>query len=289
MDLIGYLWGRVELREGAGMLAAAMNTTPIRDALLREAARRGGWSALAGAAGAAAREARAAGWSPTGPETVEAVCHWVLADQMLRGVPRYGAGAELADAVLAFWDRPAEAAAALAAAPPLHPDDAADFTEMIENRDSAAQRELADQLDDAAQADPELFALALNTPPIRDGLLRQAARTGEWDDLRASARDAAEAAAAAGASTAGPDCVAALACWMLGDRGQARALLAAHPDHDLAAALGASWDEKPSAVAGQMAESAPPDEQDARSFLADADPVILLEDGAREQNLGPVR
>ena len=68
--------------------------------------------------------------------------------------------------------------------------------------------------------DPDLLAFACNTPPIRDALLRDAARSGRWADLAEVADEAAEVARAAGTFDAGPATVAAVARWMLGqDRG----------------------------------------------------------------------
>ena len=108
-----------------------------------------------------------------------------------------------------------------------------------------------------------LWAHALNTPAMRDGLLRRAALSDQWEHLRRAAEHAAEEADRAGWSRAGPEVVSAICRWITADR-----LLRQVPEHDRAARLAAAtlraWGS-PGEVAQLIAASPAPDQvaQDA--------------------------
>jgi len=226
VDVVEYLWQMSSDGNGAGMMAAAMSTPAVRDALLRRAAMTDSWDELLGFAAAAAGVAEQEGWSRSGPETVAGICHWIVADRLLRQIPAHDRSARLSNAVLSSWSSPRQAAEAVAASPALAVEAGAAFTEALtaDHRAGVVSEVLA-ELEDAMDPDPELrdpdlLAFACNTPPIRDALLRDAARSGRWADLAEVADEAAEVARAAGTFDAGPATVAAVARWMLGqDRG----------------------------------------------------------------------
>jgi len=273
VNIIEYLWQRIERGDAPQVLAAALNNPPIRDALLRRAALHDQWQALAAAAAQASRSARAAGWSQAGPDAAAAVCHWVSADQLLRGIPQHDRAAGLAAAVLSSWDNPSEVAGAIAGTPPLDPRAGQAFEQALTADQTAAAgpaQEVLDELDTAMREDPELVAYALNTGPVRDALLRQAARTGDWEELLQASLDAAEAARAAGSRDDGPEVVAAMCEWITGDEDAARQRLARQTHHPLSAALEAAWGH-PGAALEVLAASAPLDDLAARRFLADLD------------------
>lgn len=212
MDLATWLWERVERRDGPAILAHALNTAPVRDALLRHAAITGRWQTLADAAAEAAAAAPAAGWSRHGPDAVAAVCHWIDADRALRRIPSVDRAASFAAAALAAWHAPDDVAAHLAAGPPLTAAASAHFEAAIRaDADAAPLRDLVDELIARMTQDPELAAHALNDPQIQATLLLRAARTGEWDELAEIAAHAAEAAHVGGLDPTGADRASALA------------------------------------------------------------------------------
>lgn len=69
--------------------------------------------------------------------------------------------------------------------------------------------ELLADLDDQLDSDPELIAYAMNNDAVRDALLRQAARSGQWADLLEAASHARQTAENAGSCRTGPVAVAA--------------------------------------------------------------------------------
>lgn len=223
MDFIDYLWRTASAGDGAVMMAHALNTPAVRDGLLRRAALTNSWDELRCFAEAAGRVAERERWSRSGPETVVGICHWIVADRILRAVPAHDRAARLAAAALGSWSSPQRVAEAVAASPPLEAAAGAAFSEALaSDRRAGIASEVLMDLDEAMdsepeRSDPDLVAFACNTPAVRDALLRDAARTGRWEDLAEAADAAADAACAAGTFDAGPRTVAAVARWMLGD------------------------------------------------------------------------
>lgn len=212
MDLATWLWERVERRDGPAILAHALNTAPVRDALLRHAAITGRWNTLAGAAAEAANAAPVAGWSRHGPDAVAAVCHWIDADRALRRIPSADRAAPFAAAALAAWHAPEQVAAHLAATPPLTAAESTHFEAAIRaDADAAPLMDLVEELIARMTRDPELAAHALNHPQVRAALLMRAARTGEWDELAEITADAAEAASVGGLDPTGAESAFAMA------------------------------------------------------------------------------
>lgn len=116
----------------------------------------------------------------------------------------------------------------------------------------------------AGEGGASVMAHALSTPAVRDGLLRQAAITNGWDQLRGFAAAAGEIAEQEGWSRAGPDVVAAICQWIHADR-----LLRSVPAHDRAARLAGAtlggW-SNPGQVAAAIADSEPLSEEAGRAF-----------------------
>lgn len=114
-----------------------------------------------------------------------------------------------------------------------------------------------------AQPSPMLIQ-ALNTPAVRDALLRHAALHNAWDPLRIASQNAAAAAESAGWSRSGPDTVAGICHWITADR-----LLREVPAHDRAARLAgavlSAWSD-PQQVAEAVAASAALDPAAAAAF-----------------------
>lgn len=114
---------------------------------------------------------------------------------------------------------------------------------------------------------PGLLAHALSVAATRDGMLRQAAITGEWTCLASAAEAAATQAHSNGWSRFGPDMVAGICHLVVADE-----KLRAIPTSDRAATLGGAvrqrWNQ-PEAIAEALAGLPPlPDEQ-AEAFQAD--------------------
>ncbi len=282
MDVVEYLWQMSATGNGASMMAAAMSTPAVRDALLRHAALTDSWHELLGFASAAAGVAEKEGWSRSGPETVAGICHWVLADRMLRQIPPHDRSARLAAAVLSSWSTPRQAVEAVAASPALTPDAGAAFTESLtaDHRAGLATEVLA-ELEDAMDPDPELrdpdlLAFACNTAPIRDALLRDAARSGRWAELADVADEATEVARAAGTFDAGPACVAAVARWMLGQDRGLRELESLRGVDPLAESL-LSGGLDPLGAADAWAHAPQLDEQAAQAFDVEANAPASLQ------------
>lgn len=285
--LIDYLWGRVERGDGAGLLARALNTPAVRDALLREAALRDRWAALAVAAEQAAAASSQTGWSRGGPDTVAAICHWVLADRALSNVPASDRAAALSDAVRSAWANPDEVAAAIANSAPLSKAAAEGF-----NADTAADAvfgtaaELLADLDDQLDTDPELIAYAMNNNAVRDALLRQTARSGQWADLLEAATHARQAAANSGSSQTGPAAVAAVCLWMQDDPAAPESV-AELGEHPIATQLRAAL-SSPS-LADRFATSPGLDEAVAIEFTRSADRAFALAESEDQPTAKPSR
>lgn len=102
---------------------------------------------------------------------------------------------------------------------------------------------------------PAVLAHALSLAPTRDALLRQAAITGQWDQLAAASAHAADNARHVGWSRSGPDAVTAICHWISADR-----ILRAIPHADQAAPLAeaalAAW-AAPGGLAQRLAASPP--------------------------------
>jgi hypothetical protein len=218
VDVIEYLWRDVERGQGNAILAQALNTPAVRDALLRHAAISNAWDQLRVASQAAADVAGQHGWSRSGPDAVVGICHWIAADRLLREVPSHDRAARLAGAVLDSWSNPQRVASAVAASDPLDPAAGKAFTDAV-SADGVPGKagEVLEEIAAASDDDPDLVAFACNTPQVRDALLRATARSGDWPDLAEAADAAADAARAAGTFDAGPRTVGAIARWMLGD------------------------------------------------------------------------
>lgn len=286
-QLTDYLWGRVERGDGAGLLARALNTPAVRDALLREAALRDRWDDLAVAAEQAAAASPQTGWSRGGSDTVAAICHWVLADRALSSVPASDRAAALADAVRSAWNNPDEVAAAIANSAPLNKAAAEGF-----NADTAADAvfgtaaELLADLDDQLDTDPELIAYAMNNDAVRDALLRQTARSGQWADLLEAATHARQAAANAGSSQTGPAAVAAVCLWMQDDPA-APAAIAELGEHPLATQLRAAVSRP--ALVEYFATSPRLDEIAAFEFTRSTDRAFAAADFPEPPGASPSR
>ena len=65
---------------------------------------------------------------------------------------------------------------------------------------------------------PAVLAHALSLAPTRDAILRQAAISGQWDELAVASAEAADVARHVGWSRSGPDAVAAICHWISADR-----------------------------------------------------------------------
>lgn len=111
---------------------------------------------------------------------------------------------------------------------------------------------------------PAVLAHALSLAPTRDALLRQAAITGQWDQLAAAAADAADNARHVGWSRSGPDAVTAICHWISADR-----ILRAIPPADRAAQLAeaalAAW-AAPGELAQRLAASPPLNAEQAADY-----------------------
>lgn len=111
---------------------------------------------------------------------------------------------------------------------------------------------------------PAVLAQALSLAPTRDALLRQAAITGQWDQLAAASTDAADHARHVGWSRSGPDAVTAICHWIAADR-----ILRAIPPADRAAPLAeaalAAW-TAPGDLAEQLAVSPPLSAEQAADY-----------------------
>ena len=239
MELVGWLWERVERRDAPALLAHALNTPTIRDALLRQAAISDGWTQLAQAAEEAADEAEEVHWSRHSPDVVAAICHWIAADATLRRIHDYDRAAPLARAALAAWANPTDVTAHLAASAPISEADAASVEAAVRaEAASAGEAQLLDDLLTRMSSDLDLAVRALGDPTVCRVLLRHAARSGRWEAL-AEAADRAVAGGTPGQPDgAGLGSVLPICKWMLGSRVTSPDPRWTHP-HDLAEALAA--------------------------------------------------
>ena len=216
MDLVAWLWERVERRDAPALLAHALNTPTIRDALLREAAVRDGWSQLAHAAEDAAEAAGEVNWSRHSPDAVAAICRWIAADQTLRRIPAYDQAWSIAQAALAAWANPETVAARLTAGSAVSVEDAEGFENVIRaEAGMAAHGNLLEELAARVQADPAFAARALSEPGVSRVLLRRAARSGDWRGL-SEAAEAADGLDADRSRDAEIGAVRDICGWMLG-------------------------------------------------------------------------
>lgn len=237
MDLLGWLWERVERRDAPALLAHALNTATIRDALLREAAVRDGWHQLAAAADGAADAASEVHWSRHSPDAVAAICRWIAAHAALRRIPEYDQAAPLARAALAAWANPTDVAAHLATSLPLSDADATSFEDAVRaEAASAGDAQLVDDLIGRISSDPDLAARALGDPAVSRVLLRHAARSGQWEQLAQAADRAAAGASIGQPNGAGSDSIRDICQWMLGNQVTSPDPRWANP-HELAEAL----------------------------------------------------
>lgn len=291
MDVIAYLWRTAGTEGGAAVMAHALSTPAVRDALLRHAAVNNSWDELRGYAAAAAEVAEQEGWSRYGPDTVAAICQWINADRILRTVPVHDRAARLAGAALGSWSNPAQVADAIEASAPLPEDAGRSFNEAIiaDRQPGPADDVLADLEDamsaDPALSDPDLVAFACNDPMLRQALLRDAARCGRWADLADAADAAADAARAAGINDTGSRTTAAVARWMLGEPAGQLELAALQGADPLAQAVAAGghdpWD-----LADRWAHAPRLPDPAARAFaeaMAPAASFTLVDDPLRDE------
>jgi hypothetical protein len=214
MDMAAWLWERVERRDAPAVLAHALSLTPTRDALLRQAAITEQWHTLAAASAEAADVARHVGWSRSGPDAVTAICHWISAEQTLRGIPRSDRAAPLAHAALAAWTAPSELAGRLASSAPLSSSQSMDFEQALSS--DAAWIQEVDELEQRVREGPDAVRELLEDAQARTALLRHTARTGAWEDLADIAAEAEEQAQSDGTLIDGPRQVGQLSAWMAG-------------------------------------------------------------------------
>lgn len=237
MDLVAWLWERVERRDAPALLAHALNTPTIRDALLREAAIRDGWSQLAHAAEDAAAAAAEVDWSRHSPDAVAAVCHWISAERTLRRIPAYDHAEPVAQAALAAWANPGDVAARLSASPPLIEEDTARFEDALHAEAAAtAHAQLLEELDIRISTDPDFAVRVLDDRTVSRLLLRHAARTGNWKHLAEAAERAVTSVDPGQPNSAGPGSVWDICRWMLGEQANCPDPRWTHP-HEMAEAL----------------------------------------------------